>query len=94
MSFRCEFCKEPQPPTARPVRVVTEVRQGPNFGWQIVVEKNACDPCAERVAAPKEPDQRLTVTREVAKRLARIAWAWKNDVVYADEGKIDHAEHH
>lgn len=58
MSFRCEFCGQPQAARARPVRVVTEVRERtiklydetPSYdGWEIAQEKNACESCAAEV---------------------------------------------
>lgn len=51
MSFRCEFCKEPQVSGVRPTLVVVKVRRrhyNSGDGWEIMCEKKACDSCAEK----------------------------------------------
>lgn len=79
MSFRCEFCNEPQPPATRPVRLVTRIRTDVDFGWLIAEEKNACAICADRVGAPRVDPRsatprpiNFTLTERAAAALASL----------------------
>lgn len=67
MSFRCGFCNQDQPRGTKPVRVVTEIRQGEGKvrdvsdtsaeyvpgPWQIAKEILACPDCAR---IPRKPE--------------------------------------
>jgi len=50
MSFRCDFCREPQAPGVTPIVLVTKVRNkgGSDTGWKgtdIAEEKRICASC-------------------------------------------------
>lgn len=49
MAFRCEKCREPQPPCSQPKRMVFETREksysGGGVGTEIVREQNLCGSC-------------------------------------------------
>jgi hypothetical protein len=88
MSFRCEFCNQPQPAAARPVRIVTWIRQQDQrggWGWEIAAEKNACGICADRVGAPaadpRHPDRpaRFRITERAAAAVADLYRPWAEE---------------
>jgi len=47
--FKCESCKETQPPKIKPHRVVLQKRKvtynNGGRGWEIIKEANICDEC-------------------------------------------------
>lgn len=58
MSFRCGECDKAQDHGVKPVKKVTKFRAksytGGGVGWEIVQEKNLCDPCGKRQGPPEK----------------------------------------